>query len=191
MTELDGAEVDEVDLAVVAYLDDGVWQLDDLPDRALGDVVAVAEELRRYPDPDALALISVGDDFAMLVRSDEGRTQVVLSDVTAALEWDLARSVADLLGVEVDEDEEPGPAGDLSLLVDAGVSAPDLAALIDDEPVPEELLAAIADELGFGDDFEEYLDDSPREPVDVPDEDDDDLDDRDRGDDRDERDDRA
>ncbi len=174
MTELDGAEVDEVDLAVVAYLDDGEWQLDDLPDRALGDVVAVAEELRRYPDPDALALISVGDDFALLVRSDEGRTQVVLSDVTAALEWGLARTVADLLGVEVDDDEEPGPAGDLSLLVDAGISAPDLAALIDDEPVPEELLAAIADELGFGDDFEEYLEDSPREPAEVPDEDDED-----------------
>lgn len=174
MTELDGAEVDEVDLAVVAYLDDGEWQLDDLPDRALGDVVAVAEELRRYPDPDALALISVGDDFALLVRSDEGRTQVVLSDVTAALEWGLARTVADLLGVEVDDDEEPGPAGDLSLLVDAGISAHDLAALIDDEPVPEELLAAIADELGFGDDFEEYLEDSPREPAEVPDEDDED-----------------
>ncbi len=159
MTELDSAELDDVDFAVVAYLLDDEWELDDLPDTALGQVQAVAEELRQYPDPGALAMISVGEDFALLVRREDDQTLLVLSDVSAATEWSLARSAADHLGLEVDDDAEPAAVGSLGLLADVGLPAADLVALIDDEPHPEDLLVSVADELGFGEAFEDLLDD--------------------------------
>ena len=182
MTELDSAELDEIDFAVVAYLLDDEWELDDLPDTALGQVSAVAEELRQYPDPGALAMISVGEDFALLVRREDDQTLLVLSDVSAATEWSLARSAADHLGLEVDVDAEPAAVGSLGLLADVGLPAADLVALIDDEPHPEDLLVSVADELGFGEAFEDLLDDEDEDdseepdPLDGEDDEDDELD---------------
>ena len=37
MTDVTDAEVGEVDLAVVAYRDEGDWSLSELPDRSLDD----------------------------------------------------------------------------------------------------------------------------------------------------------
>ena len=58
MAEMSDAEVGEVDLAVVAYRDDGDWHVADLPDRCLDTVTTIGEELRRYPaENGAIALI--------------------------------------------------------------------------------------------------------------------------------------
>lgn len=158
MTDLDEAEVEDIDLAVVAYLDDGAWELDDLPDHALGDLDALAAELTYYPAP-ALAMVTVADDFALLVRDGAG-PRVLLSDATAATEWVLARAAVLLLGAQVDPDEEdPVPVGDLSLLVDVGVSARQLADLLADEMDPEDFMVELAGQLGFGDDLEDLLED--------------------------------
>lgn len=153
---LDEAELDEVELAVVAYQDDGRWEIDDLPDQALSGVGAIARELEKYA-ASAVALLSVGEDFALLVRAGDP-ARLVVSDLTAATEWSLARSATDALGLTVEDDDEPAPAGDLALLADLGLSAADLADLVDDEPHPDDLLVGIADELGFGDELEEILD---------------------------------
>lgn len=177
MTLTEGAdevdELDEVELAVVAHRVRGRWRLDDLPDRALLDVGAIERELQAYA-ASAVALLSVGEDFAVVVRAGDP-VRLVLSDLTAATEWSLARSVAERLGIEVGDDDEPEAAGDLALLVDLGLPADDLAALVDDEPHPDDLLVAIADELGFADELEEVLDGDDEDD----DADDDDLDDED------------
>jgi len=164
-------ELDEVELAVVAHRVRGRWRLDDLPDRALLDVGAIERELQAYA-ASAVALLSVGEDFAVVVRAGDP-VRLVLSDLTAATEWSLARSVAERLGIEVGDDDEPEAAGDLALLADLGLPADDLAALVDDEPHPDDLLVAIADELGFADELEEVLDGDDEDD----DADDDDLDD--------------
>lgn len=162
MSDISSAEIDAIDLAVVAYRDEGIWNLAELPLHCLDDVDAIAHELRRYPgDNGALALISVDEDFVILVRAQGTLVRVLLSDATAAPEWSLARSVVDHLGVhaEIDE-EEPAPAGALDLLADLGLSAADLGDLLDDpELEPEDVLAEIADAVGFGDEFDELLDD--------------------------------
>src|SRR4029079_3418862 len=81
MTEVTDAEVGEIDLAVVAYRDEGDWSLSELPDRSLDNVDTIAKELRRYPGENgALALISVAEDFALLVRAQGALTRVLLSD---------------------------------------------------------------------------------------------------------------
>ena len=67
---------------------------------------------------------------------------MLLSDVTAAAEWELAASAVEFLHLPMPEDEdEPEAAGDLDLLGDLGLHAMDLAALLDDEDLyPDEML---------------------------------------------------
>jgi putative tRNA adenosine deaminase-associated protein len=157
MTEITDAEVGEVDLALVAYRDEGAWNLAELPDRSLDSVEDIARELRRYPgETGALALISVAEDFVLFVRAQGSLTRVLLSDATAATDWTLARSAVDHLGVHVDDDEDQAPAGDLAIVADMGMSAQDMGALLDDYDLyPEEILSDVAENVGFGEKFDE------------------------------------
>jgi putative tRNA adenosine deaminase-associated protein len=160
--DLPDADIEAIDLAVVAYRDEGTWNLAELPLHALDDVDAIAHELRRYPgDNGALALLSIDEDFVILVRAQGTLVRVLLSDATAAPEWSLARSAVDHLGVHVEiDEEEQAPAGALDILADLGLSADDMAEILDDLDLePEELLAEIAEAVGFGDEFDELLDD--------------------------------
>ncbi len=159
MGEITDAEVGEIDLAVVANRDDGDWNVAELPDRSLDTVDLIAKELRRYPgDNGAVALISVAEDFVLLVRAQGSLVRVLLSDATAATDWSLARSAVDHIGVHVDDDDEQAPAGDLAILEDMGMSAKDMGALLDDYDLyPEEILSDIADNVGFGSKFDELL----------------------------------
>lgn len=162
MSDVTDAEIDAIDFAVVAYLDDGIWNLAELPGHALDDVDAIARELRRYPgESGALALLSVDEDFVLLVRAQGTLVRVLLSDATAAPDWSLARSAVDHLGVHVEVDEEQQePAGDLAILSDLGLSAADMGEILDDDDLfPEDVLAEIAVVVGFGDEFDEFLDD--------------------------------
>lgn len=150
-------EADAVDLAVVAYRDEGVWYLQELRTTALESVDAIGRELRRYPgETGALALISVDEDFVLLIRAQGALIKVLLSDASAATDWELARSAVDHLGLIVDDDDDQAPAGDLSIVADMGYSAQDMGALLDDfDLYPDEVLSAIAERLGFGDRFDE------------------------------------
>ena len=151
------SEADEIELALAAYREEGVWQVQDLPGSALEDVHTIARELRRYPgDHGALALVSVDEDFFVLVRSNGPRVSVLLSDASAATDWVLARSVVDHLGVRVEDDDDPTPAGDLGILADLGIDPMDMGALLDDlELYPDEQLSDIATRLGFGPRFDD------------------------------------
>jgi putative tRNA adenosine deaminase-associated protein len=157
MTEVTDAEIGEIDLAVVAYRDEGDWNVGELPDHSLDSVDAIARELRRYPGENgALALISVAEDFVLMVRAQASLVRVLLSDATAATDWVLARSAVDHIGVHVDDEEEQAPAGDPAIFADMGMSAPDMAALLDDlDLYPEEILSEVADSLGFGPKFDQ------------------------------------
>jgi putative tRNA adenosine deaminase-associated protein len=154
------AEVNAVDFAVVAYLDEGDWNVAQLPGRALDDVETIARELRRYPgETGALAMISVDEDFVLIIRAQGALVRVLLSDATAATDWALARSAVDHLGIHVDVDDEQAPAGDLGIVADMGFAAADMGALLDDfDLYPEEVLSEIARRVGFGEKFDEIVD---------------------------------
>ena len=157
MTEVSDAEVGEIDLAVVAYRDEGDWSVAELPDRSLDSVDTIAKELRRYPGENgALALISVAEDFVLLVRAQGELVRVLLSDATASTDWSLARSAVNHLGVRVDDDDEQAPAGDLGIIADMGMTAQEMGALLDDYDLyPEEILSEVADSAGFGGKFDD------------------------------------
>lgn len=151
------SEAGEIDLAVAAYREEGVWQLQELPETALDTVDTVAKELRRYPgDNGAMALISVDEDFFLLVRARGAEFSLLLSDASAATDWALARSAIDHLGLPVEDDDEPMPAGDLGIVADMGIAAMDMGVLLDDDDLyPDEQLSDIAAKLGFGPRFDD------------------------------------
>lgn len=151
---------DDVDFALAAWRADGGWEIDDIAPPAYDSVDTVAHALRRFcVDGVAVGMIAVDEDFFVLVRVDELRTRVLLSDVTAADQWELAESALDFLGLPPPEDDDgPEPAGDLDLLADLGVSAVELGELLDDvELFPDEMLSEVADGLGFGEEFDDAV----------------------------------
>ena len=151
---------DAVDFALAAYREEGVWQVAELTHDHVDDVEKLASALRRFPgDHGAFGLVAIDEDFFVVVRVTGQLTRVLLSDVTAASEWELAASAVDFLQLPMPEDEdEPEAAGDLDLLGDLGVPAMDMAALLDDEDAyPDEMLSDVARRLGFGELFDDAV----------------------------------
>jgi putative tRNA adenosine deaminase-associated protein len=151
---------EEVDFALAAFRADGEWQLQEIASPAYASVDSLSHALRRLPsDVGAVGMVAVDEDFFVLVRVTGASTRVLLSDVTAADEWELAQSVIDFLGLPPPEDDDlEVPAGDLGLLGDLGLHAIDLGALLDDvELYPDEMLSEIARRLGFGELFDDAV----------------------------------
>lgn len=149
-----------VDFAVVAYREEGVWQVEMLAEDTIEDLDHLSRELRRWPgDGGSLGLVSVDEDFFLLVRVLGAHTRVLLSDITAATDWPIARSAVNYLELPLPDDEDDqAPAGDLSIVADLGLGAMDMGALLDDyELYPDEMLGDIAAKLGFGPQFDETV----------------------------------
>ncbi|GAB2870403.1 tRNA adenosine deaminase-associated protein [Nocardioides pacificus] len=153
-------QLDGIDFALAAYREEGEWQLVELAPAVVTDVDTFASALRRFPgDGGALGMVAIDEDFFVLVRVTGPSVRLLLSDVTAADEWELALSVVEHLGLPLpEEDDEPLPAGDLDICGDVGMHAMDMGVLIDDyELFPDEMLSDIARKLGFGALFDEAV----------------------------------
>ena len=154
------ASTEVVDFALVAYRDDGVWQVQELVTDTVGDLESFARELRRWPgDGGSLGLVSIDEDYFLLMRVLGPQTKILLSDVTAATDSPIARAAVDALDLPLPDDEdEQMPAGDLSIVADIGMGAMDMGALLDDVDLyPDEMLGDIASRLGFGSLYEEAV----------------------------------
>ncbi len=155
------AQLDDVDLAVAAYRQGGRWVVQEMTLEHCEDVELLADALRRLGgDTGAIGLVSVDEDFFVIVRVEGERTRVLLSDASAAEDWDLAETVIDLLDEidpdDLDERDEDEPAGDLGLLSDLGVSEDALEELLDDpDAYPDEVLSDVARLMGFGEQFDD------------------------------------
>lgn len=153
-------QTDGVDFALAAYRDEGQWEVQELAHDTLADIDSLAHALRRFPgDGGAVGLVAIDEDFFLIVRVAGSSTRVLLSDITAATEWELASSAVEFLHLPAPEDEDDQePAGDLELLSDLGLSAMDLAVLLDDlDLYPDELLSEITRKLGFGELFDDAV----------------------------------
>ena len=151
---------DDVDFAVAAYRDDGEWQLVELNPSLAEDLDDLTDALGRFPsDVGVLGLVSMNDDFFVIVRRSGTQIRAMLSDVTAVTDWPLASGVADLIDVpDPEDDDEPQPAGDLEILSDLGMAAMELSILCDDDDLyPDEILGDVATKLGFGEAFERIV----------------------------------
>jgi putative tRNA adenosine deaminase-associated protein len=146
--------------AVLAAREQGLWQVELLPDAVTDDLELLVAAVRQQPG--AFALVDVADEFFVVVRVQQGRVRLLLSDVTASAEWDLATQVVDHLGIEIPRDaalERVVPAGDLAVFDDLGLDGMELAALLSDvDAYADELLSALARRLGFATAYERVVD---------------------------------
>ena len=153
-------QVEAIDFALAAFREEGSWTVAELAHDLLDDVDSVAQALRRFPgDGGAVGMIAMDEDFFLLVRVAGASTRVLLSDITAADEWELASSAVEFLGLPMPEDEDDqAPAGDLDLLGDLGMHAMDMGVLLDDfDLYPDEMLSDVARRLGFGELFDDAV----------------------------------
>jgi putative tRNA adenosine deaminase-associated protein len=149
--------------AVVVYRQDGVWQAGLLPDVLTEDLDGLIAAVRKQSgDGGSFALVDVAHEFFVVVRVVMGRVRLLLSDVTAAVAWELAGQVVERLDLEVpgdDDLEEVWPAGDLGVFDDLGLDEMELGAILADlDAYADEMLSTVAQRLGFADVYERVVD---------------------------------
>jgi putative tRNA adenosine deaminase-associated protein len=145
--------------AVAVTREEGRWRAVPMDRGSLADLDSAISALRGLRSTGAvLGLLDVDDEFFVLVRPVPGGVALLLSDAVAALDYDVAADVLDLLRLDVpdedDADDDPWPEGDLSMLADLGVPADELAVLVEEiDLYPDEQLTAIARRCGFADEL--------------------------------------
>jgi len=161
MTATDAESAEAIDFAFAVSREDGAWQVSPLPPRAATELGVLLHALGQLPsDSGTIGMVSVEEDFFVLLRVSGATARLMLSDVGAATESPLARAVVDYLALPHpdDDDDQIQPAGDLGLVADLGLSAMELGALCDDVDLyPDEMLGDVARRLGFGQEFDDAL----------------------------------
>src|SRR5690242_3284297 len=161
--EVTMTEVSTSDFAVVVYREDETWDAEVLPASFAENLDSLIRALKQQPSlGGTIGLAAVGDDFFVALRVIGSQVSVFLSDLTASVDWPLARQVLEYLDIPVPDDEDLDqvlPVGDLSIFADLGIDEMDLGALAGDlDLFPDEVLASIARRLGFGPAMERALD---------------------------------
>jgi putative tRNA adenosine deaminase-associated protein len=154
---------DAHDFAVIVYREEETWEAEVLPVALTEDLDGLIQALKQQPSiGGTIGLAAVGDDFFVALRVLGSQVSIFLSDLTAAVDWPLARQVLDRLGLPLPEDEELDqvlPTGDLSIFTDLGVDEMELGAMSGDlDRFPDEILSSLADRLGFGPAMQRALD---------------------------------
>ncbi len=156
-------DLGETDFAVIVYREEDQWEADVLPAAVTADLDGLVQALRRQPSiGGTIGFAGVGDDFFVAVRILGGDVSLFLSDLTAAVDYPLARQVLDTLDIPVPSDDELDqvlPAGTMSIFADLGLDEMELGAISADlDLYPEDAVAGIAERLHFGDAVERALD---------------------------------
>jgi len=145
--------------AVAAYRDAGEWRVEPLPPAMVADLGVLLQALRSQPPEGGPFVIAcVDDEFFLIARLDGARISLLLSDLTASVEYPLAEQVMTRLGEDPPEDDELDevwPVGDLDLFTDLGLSEEEMEQILDDmDAYPDEMLDTIVDRLGLTDTYE-------------------------------------
>ncbi|MGO4617975.1 tRNA adenosine deaminase-associated protein [Nocardia sp. 2YAB30] len=165
-------DYDDVEgFAVAVVREDGKWRCSPLTRAALTDLAAAENELKALRSSGAVfGLLDIDDEFFIVLRPAPSGTRMLVSDATAAIDYDIAADVLEALNVEIpdiDPDEiddiEPWEEGDLGVLADLGLPEPVLSVILAETDLyPDEQLSMIAQRLGFADELSAVLDKLPR-----------------------------
>ena len=141
-----------IDFGLIAWHEDGRWTTSGIADTR--DIGVIIDSLKaQQTNGGAIVMIAIEDEFVIIARMLGDQMRMMISDVTYALDYDVAAELVEVMDLDFPEEEdEPSPAGDLDLLNDLGVGEMELLTILDDpELYPDEALEAIANRLGFGD----------------------------------------
>jgi putative tRNA adenosine deaminase-associated protein len=146
--------------AVVVFRELGGWQVGVLPEALTHDLDGLVAAVRQQSGQGgSFALVDVADEFFVVVRVQRGEVRLLLSDVTAAVAWDLAAQVVEALGLDVPDEDDVWPVGDLGVFGDLGLDEMELGAILSDvDAYADEMLSALARRLGFADAYERVVD---------------------------------
>ncbi len=140
------------DFAIEAWHEDGRWSIASLPDP--DDLTHIIDRLKKQQtNGGAVALIAIDDEFFLAIRVLGTHVKFFISDVTCAIDYEVAAEFLDLADLDQpEEDDEPLPAGDLDIFADLGLHSMELSTICDDADLfPDEQIEAIANRLGFSD----------------------------------------
>ena len=122
------------------------------------DLGVAAGALRSQPPEGGPFVIAcVEDEFFVIARQDGARISLLLSDLTAAVEYPLAEQALARLGEDPPEDDELDevwPVGDLELFTDLDLPEDEMEDILDDiDALPDEMLDAIVERIGIDDEY--------------------------------------
>ncbi|MDT5019329.1 MAG: hypothetical protein QOD39_5489 [Mycobacterium sp.] len=148
---------------VAVVREDGKWRCSPMRRAALHSLAAAETELRELRSAGAVfGLLDVDDEFFVVVRPAPAGTRLLLSDATAALDYDIAAEILEKLDNDISaedlDDADPFEEGDLGLLADVGLSEAVLGVILDETDLyADEQLGRIAREMGFADELSAVL----------------------------------
>lgn len=157
-----GQEPDGFAVAVVR--ENATWKVSPLSAKALTSLATAETELRELRSAGAVfGLLDVDDEFFLIVRPAPSGTRLLLSDATAALDYDIAAEALEKLDADIApedlEDADPFEEGDLGVLADVGLPDAVLSVILDETDLyADEQLGRIAREMGFAEEFSAVLD---------------------------------
>ena len=165
-------DYDELEgFGVAVVREDGKWRCSPLTAAALSSLSAAETELRELRSSGAVfGLLDIDDEFFVVLRPAPSGTRLLISDATAAIDYDIAAEVLDAINVEIPDidpddldDVEPWEEGDLGVLADLGLPEPVLSVIVAETDLyPDEQLGMIAARLGFANELSAVLDKLPR-----------------------------
>src|SRR5262249_51359753 len=142
---------------VAVVREEGQWHCAAMAANSLTRLSAAETDLRELRSAGAVfGLLDVDDEFFVIVRPAPSGTRLLLSDATAALDYDIAAEVLDNLDNDISpeelEDADPFEEGDLGLLSDVGLPEAVLGGSLDPSDLyADEQLGRIARERGCAD----------------------------------------
>jgi putative tRNA adenosine deaminase-associated protein len=148
---------------VAVVREDGTWRCTAMRPASLASLSAAETELREMRSAGAVfGLLDIDDEFFVIVRPAPSGTRLLLSDATAALDYDLAAEVLETLDADIDEDDlddaDPFEEGDLGVLSDVGLPEAVLSLILDETDLyADEQVGRIAREMGFADELSAVL----------------------------------
>ncbi len=164
-------EYDDVEgFAVAVVREESTWRCSPLSPAALNSLTEAENELRALRSTGAVfGLLDIDDEFFIVLRPAPTGSRLLLSDATAAIDYDIAADVLEVLNVEIpdiDPDEldevDPWEEGDLGVLSDLGLPEPVLSVILAETDLyPDEQLGMIAQRLGFANELAAVLDKLP------------------------------
>ncbi len=149
---------------VAVVREDGKWRCSLMSPTVLTSLSAAETELRELRSAGAVfGLLDIDDEFFLIVRPAPSGTRLLLSDATAALDYDIAAEALETLDADISaedlEDADPFEEGDVGLLADIGLPEPVLSVILDETDLyADEQLGRIAREMGFADELAAVLD---------------------------------
>ncbi|MQY17762.1 tRNA adenosine deaminase-associated protein [Nocardia macrotermitis] len=165
-------DYDDVEgFAVAVVREESTWKCSPLSSAALHSLAEAEDELRELRSTGAVfGLLDIDDEFFIVLRPAPNGSRLLISDATAAIDYDIAADVLEALNVEIPDidpddldDVEPWEEGDLGVLSDLGLPEPVFSVILAESDLyPDEQLGMIAQRLGFANELSAVLDKLPR-----------------------------